>query len=221
MVFAIADWSHARRFLARPCCIFGCSCALASQILCAEIARDAKLALSDSMHEYAQTRAGVTQPAKRRYFEQFDASVTVYPTLMRGSQMCAGNYKAWVRSFPDTLQSLNFRPLPLQTTWGIGEWRRFATDCLGLVPASLSEAVDPAVFRADQLVAEYAARLQRSTVPYSQKYAAPSRCFRGESHYLHPVSRNVGRFGCIVHREVHFWVHKSSRTRTFSTTYSP
>ena len=34
------------------------------------------------------------------------------------------------------------------------------------------------------------------------------------------VSRNVGRFGCMMHLKVHFWVHKTSRIRTFSTTYA-
>jgi hypothetical protein len=128
-----------------------------------EQARDAKLALSDAMHEYARTRTGIPGPAKRRYYEQFDASVTVYPTLVPGSKVGIGNYKAWVRSFLDTVQALNSRPLPLQTTWTINDWRRFAVDYLRLIPASLSEAIDPAVFRANQAVMDYAAKLQHST----------------------------------------------------------
>ena len=129
-----------------------------------EQARDAKLALSDAMHEYGRARSTVPGPAKRRYYEQFDASVSVYPELMPGSQVCAGNYKAWVRSFSDTVQALNSRPLPVQTTWKISNWRQFAIEYLGLIPASLSEAIDPAVFQANQIVAGYAANLRRSNI---------------------------------------------------------
>lgn len=129
-----------------------------------EQARDAKLALSDAMHDYAKQRLDVPKPAKRRYFEQFDASITVYPILMPGSAVCAGNYKAWIRSFPDTLQCLNSRSLPVQSTWGIHDWRTFAIDYLELTPASLSEAIDSAVFKAHQSVEEYAARLRRHDI---------------------------------------------------------
>lgn len=129
-----------------------------------EQARDAKLALSDAMHDYAKKRSGVPGPSKRRYYEQFDASVTVYPMIMPGSQVSAGNYKAWVRSFPETLQSLNSRPLPVQTTWMIRDWRQFAVDYLGLVTASLSQAIDAAVFQAHESVAAYAAKLQHPVI---------------------------------------------------------
>ena len=129
-----------------------------------EQARDAKLALSDAMHEYAKTRAGVPAPTKRRYYEQFDASVTVYPALVAGSKVGAGNYKAWVRSFPDTAEALNSKVLPVGTTWAISHWRQFAIDYLGLMPASLSEAIDPAVFRANQAVTEYSVKLRYSEI---------------------------------------------------------
>lgn len=129
-----------------------------------EQARDAKLALSDAMHEYAKTRAGIPGPTKRRYYEQFDASVTVYPNLVPGSKVGVGNYKAWVRSFPDTVEALNSRPLPVQSTWTISEWRQFAVDYLCLTQATLSEAINPAVFRANQAVMEYSAKLQHSNI---------------------------------------------------------
>ncbi len=129
-----------------------------------EQARDAKLALSDAMHEYAKTRAGIPGPTKRRYYEQFDASVTVYPILIPGSKVGVGNYKAWVRSFPDTVEALNSRPLPVQSTWTISEWWQFALDYLCLTHATLSEAIDPAVFRANQAVIEYSAKLQHSNI---------------------------------------------------------
>lgn len=130
-----------------------------------EQARDAKLALSDAMHDYASTRLAIPRPAKRRYFEEFDASVTVYPSLMPGSEVRAGNFKAWVRSFPDSLECLNSRPLPLQSGWKVDDWRQFAVDYLGLTPASLVEAVEPAVFRANQLITEYAENLRYSDIP--------------------------------------------------------
>jgi Nuclease-related domain len=130
-----------------------------------EQARDAKLALSDAMHEYAKGRSEVPLPARRRYYEQFDASVSVYPLLVPGSQVSPGNFKAWVRSFPDTLQCLNSRPLPVQSTWAIGHWRDFAIEHLGLLPASLSEAIDSTVFQAHQSVEEYAVRLCRPKIP--------------------------------------------------------
>jgi hypothetical protein len=130
-----------------------------------EQARDAKLALSDAMHEYAKERLEVPRPTKRRYFEQFDASVTIYPVLMPRSRVCrGGNYKAWVRSFPDTLECLNSRPLPVRSTWGIREWRTFAIDYLSLKPASLSEAIDVTVFQAHQSIEEYAAMLRRPEI---------------------------------------------------------
>jgi hypothetical protein len=129
-----------------------------------EQARDAKLALSDAMHGFAKQRSDVPKPAKRRYFEQFDASVTFYPVLMPGSAVCAGNYKAWVRSFPDTLQCLNSRPLPVQSTWEIRDWRTFAIDYLGLTPASLLQAIDADVFRAHQSLLDYSARLLRRDI---------------------------------------------------------
>lgn len=129
-----------------------------------EQARDAKLALSDAMHEYAKARPAVPRPVRPRYYEQFDASVTIYPELMPRSQDCKGNYKAWVRSFPDTIQYLNLRSFPVQSSWGIPHWRDFAINYLSLVPASLSAAIDPAVFQAHRFVEEYAARMRATKI---------------------------------------------------------
>jgi DHA3 family tetracycline resistance protein-like MFS transporter len=39
------------------------------------------------MHDFARHRPEVPKPARRRYFEQFDASVTIYPVLMPGSRV--------------------------------------------------------------------------------------------------------------------------------------
>ena len=129
-----------------------------------EQARDAKLALSDAMSRYAKHRPAVPGPARERYFKQFDASVTVYPKLMPGSEVPASNFKVWVRSFPETLDALNNRPLPVRPTWGIHEWRTFAIEHLGLTPTTLPGAIDSAVFEASQSVEAYAASLRGADI---------------------------------------------------------
>ena len=99
-----------------------------------EEAKGAKLALSDAIHDYAKRRPDVPKPMGGRYFRQFDASVTIYPALVPGSQVCGGNYKAWIRSFADTLGALIARPFPVQPTWGIHDWRAFAPIILASYP---------------------------------------------------------------------------------------
>lgn len=125
-----------------------------------EQARDAKFALSDAMHDFVKQRPEMPKPAQGRFYGQFDASVTVYPRLMPGSKVPRGNFKAWIRSFQDTLGDLVSRPLPVQPAWDLHHWRRFATEYLGLKPATLASAIDIAVFVADQAFHDYVGRLQ-------------------------------------------------------------
>ena len=127
-----------------------------------EQAKTAKLVLSDAMRKYAKGHPEVPKPAKPRYFEQFDASVSVYPILVPGSQVFQGNFKAWVRSFPDTVECLN--SCHLESTWAIKHWRNFAIDYLRLQPASLAEAINATVFQAHQAVDEYALRLRHTSI---------------------------------------------------------
>ena len=59
-------------------------------------AKDAKLALSDSMRDFARQRIDIPRPSRRQYYEQFDASVTIYPREMPGSRLWRGNVKAFI-----------------------------------------------------------------------------------------------------------------------------
>jgi Nuclease-related domain len=126
-----------------------------------EQAASAKMALSDAMREFARNRKEMPRPTRRQYFEEVDASVTIYPKLLVGSRLWKGNFKAFVRSFPDTLQALTSCPLPVQPSWKIDHWRVFALEHLGLRPATLQSAIDVCVFAAQDEINEYLARLRR------------------------------------------------------------
>jgi hypothetical protein len=122
-------------------------------------ASQAKFVLSDAMRAFSSGGAA-PGPINQAFYREFDASVCIYPQIATGSQVTAGNFKAWVRGYQDCLTSIRSRPIP--SNWRIPEWRNFATNALKLRPATLAEAIDPQVSAALDRLNGYRTRLGQS-----------------------------------------------------------
>src|SRR5713101_1524065 len=122
-------------------------------------ASQAKFVLSDAMRAFSSGGAA-PGPLNQAFYREFDASVCIYPQIATGSQLTAGNFKAWVRGYQDCLTSIRSRPIP--SNWRIPEWRNFATDALKLRPATLPQAIDPQVSAAFDRLNGYRTRLGQS-----------------------------------------------------------
>ncbi len=126
-------------------------------------ARDAKFALSDAMKAFAK-RGAVPPPADKFFYKQFDACVAVYPRIESGSDLSPGDFKAWIKSFPHVIQGLNSIPLPLRTSWGLAEWRIFASQYLNLKQVTLAAAIDASGFTAHLRLEEFGIRLKEQRI---------------------------------------------------------
>jgi hypothetical protein len=126
-------------------------------------ARDAKFALSDAMHAFAK-RGAAPLPSEKSFYKQFDASVAVYPRIAPGSSLSTGNFKAWIKSLADVIQGLNSSPFPLKPSWGLAEWRTFATQSLNLKSVPLATAIDATVFTAHLRLEEFGIRLKEQRI---------------------------------------------------------
>lgn len=122
-------------------------------------ASQAKFVLSDAMRAFSSSGAA-PGPMNQAFYREFDASVCIYPQIATGSQVTAGNFKAWVRGYQDCLTSIRSRPIP--SNWRIPEWRNFATNALKLRLATLAEAIDPQVSAALDRLNGYRTRLDQS-----------------------------------------------------------
>jgi hypothetical protein len=119
-------------------------------------AKEAKLALNDVMRDYQRRNPGVPLPVQGRFFS-FDACVCIYPALDPGSKLPKGNFKAWIRSYPELVAALHDDALP--PNWSMQDWYSFAIRHLHLHPVSLEGATDPAFAAAQNLLEGYQERL--------------------------------------------------------------
>ncbi|HPT26068.1 MAG TPA: nuclease-related domain-containing protein [Bryobacteraceae bacterium] len=126
-------------------------------------ARDAKFALSDAMQAFAK-RGAVPPPTDKYFFKQIDACVAVYPRIESGSDLSPGDFKAWIKSFPNVIQGLNSIPLPLRSSWGMADWRIFASQYLNLKQVTLQSAIDASVFTAHLRLEEFGIRLKEQRI---------------------------------------------------------
>jgi hypothetical protein len=123
-------------------------------------ASKAKYLLSDLMFEFAYKTAGVPRPLNQAFYREFDASVCIFPQIDPASQLTKGNFKAYVRGYPDCLSAIKSRSIP--SNWRIPEWRRFAVDVLGLRPVTLKQSIDQGALTASDLLDDYRKQLATS-----------------------------------------------------------
>jgi hypothetical protein len=102
--------------------------------------RDAKYVLSDQMQVFVR-RGSAPAPRNGAFYKQFDASVAVYPNIQPGSQLQPGDHKVQIKSFPDVISDLNSNRLLEAPSWGLPEWREFATKHLNLKSVPLAAAM--------------------------------------------------------------------------------
>jgi hypothetical protein len=169
-------------------------------------AKDDKLIINDAMHQYRKRFPSVPSPLNGRFFD-LDASVCVYPRLHPRSRVTRGNFKAWVRSYNDTLSALTTRPLI--SSWSPDDWRGFATQHLRLTPVTLEEAIDPAFNLARHHTREYLARVEVVLAKGLGPLLAGSKSERcgenvldellGESNYLLLGSSGLGKSFHLQH----------------------
>jgi hypothetical protein len=123
-------------------------------------ASQAKYLLSDVMFKFSEKAAGVPGPLNKAFYKEFDASVCVYPQLDPGSRVTKGNFKAFVRGYPDCLSAIKLQAIA--SSWRIPEWRRFAVDALRLRPVTLKQAIDAGALAASDLLEDYRKQLTSS-----------------------------------------------------------
>jgi len=120
-------------------------------------ARDAKLALNDAMRDYQRRNPDFPRPPNGRFFS-LDASVCIYPALGPGSKLPKGNFKAWIRSYPELVAALHNDPLP--SNWSMQDWYNFAIRHLHLHLVSLEGATDSTFAAAQNLLDAYQEKLR-------------------------------------------------------------
>jgi len=123
-------------------------------------ASQAKYLLSDLMLAFSQKTAAIPGPLNKAFYREFEASVCIYPPLDPASQLTRGNFKAYVRGYPDCLSAIKVQVI--SSNWRIPEWRRFAIDALGLRPVTLKQAIDQGALAAADLLDDYRKRLASS-----------------------------------------------------------
>ena len=123
-------------------------------------ASQSKYLLSDLMFAFSQKIAAIPGPLDRAFYREFDASVCIYPQLDPASKLTKGNFKAYVRGYPDCLSAIKLQTIP--SGWRIPEWRRFAIEALGLRPVTLKQAIDQSALAASDLLNDYRRQLSAS-----------------------------------------------------------
>lgn len=134
---------------------------------------DQKMAISDAMHKYQTTRAGVPPARAGKFFKDFLTYVCIYPAIHPSSKVTPGDFKATVRSYPDALAEL--RNGRQSSSWTIGDWRRFAEEHLNLARKTLDQATDPRIDAACQQLRAYRERVvaTRAVLPPLVDGASP------------------------------------------------
>ncbi len=119
-------------------------------------ALDAKYAISDEMHNLLAGHPDLPKPAgNRKYVSTIESLVCIFPEIPQGSNLTAGDFKAYVKDYAD---SLSFLLINVRSPgWTRDDWIKLANR-LNLQQRDVSRAVYPNQREASEQSESYLAR---------------------------------------------------------------